>query len=502
MKSHNLCPMKKMIIIGAGMGGLSSGIFGQANGFETEIFEQHIIPGGQACSWKRKGYTFDGCLHHFMGSSPKSKIYSLWKEVGVNPDTFIPLDECVSFWKDGKQFTDWYDTEKLRTHMIQIAPEDAKTIESYVRGIKGIGAFDLLGEMTINGIKGMISHPILLFRSVKNMGIPLEKFSNRFKNEFLRESFRICEYSIPVIPYGLHLGKKADGLNGGIKWPPGGIANVVTSMTSKYVSIGGKLHLGKKVTKIIVEEGKAIGIELGDGSRHYADYIISNADGRKTLSELLENGHTTSKLEMYSKPLTDETNWAFHVFLGVNRDLSKEPSSLHVMLDNPVEIAGHTCNHLEMQMFGFDRSMAPQGKGVIKVELFSTWDYCQKLGQNKQDYESEKTAIAQKVIEILDTTYFKDLKNQVEVIDVPTLLTWARYLNSQNGFLGYPNRKMDILASFLGKSDTETLKDVKNFRFVGTWATATGALFANVFSGKKAIREICKVEKLKFVSGR
>lgn len=88
--------MKKIVIIGAGMGGLSAGIFGQASGFETEIFEHHTVPGGQACSWKRKGYTFDGCLHHFMGAAPYSKLYALWKEVGVNPDIFIPFNECVS----------------------------------------------------------------------------------------------------------------------------------------------------------------------------------------------------------------------------------------------------------------------------------------------------------------------------------------------------------------------------------------------------------------------
>ncbi|NTU61273.1 MAG: hypothetical protein HGA95_02965 [Caldiserica bacterium] len=88
------------------------------------------------------------------------------------------------------------------------------------------------------------------------------------------------------------------------------------------------------------------------------------------------------------KPLTDETNWAFHVFLGVNRDLSKEPSSLHVLLEQPVTIAGHTCKHLEMQMYGFDKSMAPAGKGVIKVELFSTWEseaiVCLKIASDLQ----------------------------------------------------------------------------------------------------------------------
>ena len=51
---------KSIIIIGAGMGGLASGIFGQLNDYRTQIFEMHTIPGGQCTSWVRKGYTFDG----------------------------------------------------------------------------------------------------------------------------------------------------------------------------------------------------------------------------------------------------------------------------------------------------------------------------------------------------------------------------------------------------------------------------------------------------------
>lgn len=490
--------MKKIVIIGAGMGGLSAGIFGQASGFETEIFEHHTVPGGQACSWKRKGYTFDGCLHHFMGAAPYSKLYALWKEVGVNPDIFIPFNECVSVWKNGRQFFDWYDTEKLEKHMLELSPDDKPQITKYINKTKQIGNFDIAGEMVVSGIKGFFSHPVKFIQMIGNMGITLEKFASGFKDSMLREGFKLVEYSLAIIPLGLHLGKKSDGANGGIKWPPGGISHVVNSMAAKYEKSGGKLNLGKKVTKILVENGKAVGVQLQDGTKVKGDYIISDADGRKTLTELLDNKFTDEKLQGYLKPIDGETNWAFHVYLGVNRDLSKEPSSLHILLDKPVEIAGHTCNHIELQMFGFDKSMAPEGKGVIKVELFSTWDYCENIGRDKEKYEAEKKAIASKVIEILDSTYFKGLKDQVEVVDVPTLLTWARYLNSQYGFMLNPNRKLDIMSSLMGKSDTETVKGLENFRFVGTWATATGALFANVFSGKKAIKAICKSEKAKF----
>jgi phytoene dehydrogenase-like protein len=77
-----------IIIIGAGMGGLAAGIYGRMNGFKTQIFEMHTLPGGQCTSWKREGFTFDACIHHLFGCSPSSKIYGLWHE----------LEPCRARW--------------------------------------------------------------------------------------------------------------------------------------------------------------------------------------------------------------------------------------------------------------------------------------------------------------------------------------------------------------------------------------------------------------------
>jgi phytoene dehydrogenase-like protein len=48
---------RSIIIIGAGMGGMAAGVYGQINGYDTQIFEMHTKPGGQCASWKRKGFT-------------------------------------------------------------------------------------------------------------------------------------------------------------------------------------------------------------------------------------------------------------------------------------------------------------------------------------------------------------------------------------------------------------------------------------------------------------
>jgi phytoene dehydrogenase-like protein len=59
----------EVVIIGAGIAGLSLGCYLQMNGFNVQIFESHNTPGGLCTSWKRKGYLFDGCIHSTIAPS-------------------------------------------------------------------------------------------------------------------------------------------------------------------------------------------------------------------------------------------------------------------------------------------------------------------------------------------------------------------------------------------------------------------------------------------------
>lgn len=62
-------------IIGAGLAGLSTGCCARMNGYQTEIFEMHNLPGGMCTSWTRQGYVFDGSLHNLAGTAPASRLY-------------------------------------------------------------------------------------------------------------------------------------------------------------------------------------------------------------------------------------------------------------------------------------------------------------------------------------------------------------------------------------------------------------------------------------------
>jgi len=84
----------KLIIIGAGIAGLSAGCYARMNGYDVEIFEKHTLPGGMCTSWKRKGFTFDYCIHNLSGTAPGSDLRQVWDELGSLEDTGI-IDQDV-----------------------------------------------------------------------------------------------------------------------------------------------------------------------------------------------------------------------------------------------------------------------------------------------------------------------------------------------------------------------------------------------------------------------
>ena len=73
---------RSVIIIGAGIAGLTAGCYAQMNGYETRIFEQHDIPGGLCTSWKRKEYLFDGCIHWLLGTRT-GQFNQFYQELGA-----------------------------------------------------------------------------------------------------------------------------------------------------------------------------------------------------------------------------------------------------------------------------------------------------------------------------------------------------------------------------------------------------------------------------------
>jgi len=493
---------KKVVIVGAGVAGLSTGCYLQMNNYETEIFEMHDIPGGLCTSWKRKSYTFDGCIHWLVGSSSSNSIYKVWMELHVIQDKeIVNFDEfCRIEGRGGEAFTVYTDADRLEEEMLRISPEDKQVISEFINAVREFAKFDLPVDKApelygpIDGIKFLIKfHPYLkLLRKWKK--ITIGSYAKGFKNPFLREAFPLilgiderCTMMALILTLSwMHL--KCAG------YPIGGSLKFAKSIEKRYISLGGKIHYDSKVSKIIVKNDRAVGIKLANGEASDADIVISAADGHYTIFEMLDGKYVDKEImRMYN-------NWKLfpaicQVSLGVAMSLDEHPHALNFPLDTPLLIDDkNKVERLLIKIYNFDPTLAPKGRTPIIMRLPADYEYWSNLRMaDIQRYRGEKERLAMNVIEILDKK-LGDVASRVEVYDVATPATYIRYANNWRGsFEGWL-----LTPSAFGKRIRKTLPGLKNFYMVGQWVEPGGGLPAVALSGRNLAQIICRRDGKKF----
>lgn len=321
-------------------------------------------------------------------------------------------------------------------------------------------------------------------------------FAARFTDPFLRRAFPLVQYSNPDLPMALHLNILAGCHTGRHGWSAGGSLEFARSIARRYIELGGEIHYRSPVKEILVEQDRAVGVRLDGGSQHRAGIIISNAYGPTTIFELLGGRYANRQIRArYARPV-DQIDMGLHISLGVARDLSQEPHAIVRLLEQPVTIAGEARDRLDLYLFGFDPSMAPPGKGVIKLELPTSYAYWKEQHQDHARYREEKQRIAERVIDLLEPR-FPGLSAQVEVVDVATPVTTERYTGNATAF--QTSFAQITRGMVTGPGQSGTLPGLQGFYRVGQWAGSPG--LPNVAGmARGLVRTICRRDGRPFVT--
>jgi phytoene dehydrogenase-like protein len=502
---------KSIIIIGAGVAGLSAGCYGQMNGYRTQIFELHDKPGGLCTSWKRKGYTFDGCIHWLVGSKAGSSFNRIWQELGalqgkqiVDHEEFTRIEGT-----NGKAFIVYTDIDRLEQHMNELAPADARVIEEFCRAVRRFTRFSqavggtteppgLLDRIEM-GLKMLPFMPSL----IKYGRMPIRDFGARFSDPFLRRAFTAV-FDMPDFPVVLVMITLAWMHDRDAGYPIGGSLEFAQAIERRYRDLGGEIHYKARVEKILVETDpvdrtdQAVGIRLADGAEYRADVVISAADGHATIFDMLEGKYVSDKVRGYYDELPIFQP-IVQVSLGVARDLSAEPHSVNLALSEPLTIAGEAHKRMGVKHYCYDPTLAPAGKSAVTVMFPSNYAYWKELAQDPERYDAEKKDIAIKVIDQLDER-FPGLAGQVEAVDVATPLTYERYTGNWQGSMEGWLPTTQTMSMMMGKGMDKTLPGLKNFYMVGQWVEPGGGLPPAATSGRGVIQTICKQDGKEFVA--
>jgi phytoene dehydrogenase-like protein len=498
---------ESIIIIGAGIAGLSAGCYAQMNGYRTQIFEMHTKPGGVCTTWQRHGYKIDGCIHWLTGSSPGNSFYRFWEEVGgVQDRTMVDHKVYAQIeGNSGEVLFVYCDIDRLERQMKEIAPEDEAVIEEFIEGIrKFIGfpmpvekAYELYGPA--DGFKMMRKMlPYLSF--MRKWGkVTVTDFARRFKNPFLREVFPLVPNlqhppDFPMLALFSTLSWMHQKVAG---YPVGGSLEFARAIEKRYLSLGGEIHYKSRVAKILVEDNRAVGVRLADGSEYFSDFVISAADGHTTIFDMLDGKYVNSKIQSYYDKLPLFPPLVY-VGLGVARSFDEiipSVTGIDYPLNESITIGGKERKRLSLQIYNFDTTLAPEGKTLVRVWFASDYDYWRELKKDSKRYRAEKEHIADKVISALERRY-PGLSAQVEMVDVATPMTFERYTGNWKGsFEGWL-----ISIKTLRMRMSKTLPGLKNFYMAGQWVEPGGSLPTAVMSGRNVIQIVCKRDKKKFLT--
>jgi phytoene dehydrogenase-like protein len=489
---------RSVLIIGAGIGGLATGCYTQANGYRTRILEMHSSPGGVCTSWTRNGYTFDGCIHNLAGCGTGSALHELWHELGVVPE--VPMhayNEMVRVDRStGEPLKVHADPDKLERILMRLSPADASTIAELIDGVRKASRFDILGLAVATPWERVkaLANAIPLF--AKYGAMTLEKFALRFKDPFLRQAFPTLMYDWPKQSMLMLLSFLAGLNNRDLGWPIGGSAALARAIERRFVLLGGEIQYNAKVQSILVENDRAVGVLLSDGSEQRADIIVSNAYGPATIFDMLAGRYTSGAIRRYYAHPEDRVEMGLHVSLGVARTFEDEPHAMVMLLDQPAEIDGELRHRLYVQIFGYDHSMAPRGKCVVKVLLPTSYSRWMELYRNPEPYKVQKERVAQEVIRQL-AKRFEGLDRQIEVVDVATPATTTAYTGNGRGFRFSLSRM--VLGLFAGRRLSQALPGLQNFYMVGQWAGLPGVPLVAAM-GRDLARDICVWDERPFIS--
>ena len=495
---------KKIVIIGAGIAGLSAGCYARMNGYDAEIYEQGHLPGGLCTSWKRGGFTIDGCLHWLTGSAPSDNFHQIWKELGaIQGKKIYDHDQFYRFTGlDGRTLILYNNADRLEEHMKDLSPADHDTIELLCSMIRKFSEFnmpqDKAGELysVFDFIRIMLSMgPYMkIFRFCGS--VTMGEFAERFSDPLIREVIPLMlgDKDMSLISFVATMAllhKKGGG------FPEGGSLEFAKAIEKRFLNLGGKIIYGKKAGIILVKEGAACGILLENGGEIKADYVISAADMHSTIYKMLNGLYLEPQhQELFRKAKIFSSS--VQVSFGVNMDLSSEPDCIAqtFKLNVPLIIGNQKADWLMVRNYSFDPTLAPKGKSVVEcMFMIDDFEYWESLYSNKSAYEEEKARIAKTVSDELNNIY-PGFSDRIEVTDVLSPMTYVRYTGNYRGaYMTW------VMTPYLMKNHRvvkKTLPGLKNFWLSGMWIQPPGGVPTGAKTSRDIVQLICRQDKRKF----
>lgn len=431
--------MKKAIIIGGGLGGLSTGVMLVKNGYDVTVLEQGTQIGGcLQCFWRHRVKYETGM--HFIGSAGEGQILNKMLR-------YLEIEDKLSLSRldvnrynvislAGQRFNFANGREPFVEQMASYFPAEKDNLVRYYDIVESISAASSLHTLKygasndaimmkyqLHSVNDVVEHVVSdpLLQKVLVGDMPLYA-SERDKTPFSVHAFIMSFYN-----------QSAFRFVGGSDV----VAKALADVIGKY---GGEVRTQSKVTRIVCNEKQAVGVEINDGEFMKADYVISATHPMRTM-EMLRDTHlirpvfrdrinhipqTIGCFSVYLQFKENTVPYMNYNFFGYNQDTPWGCEHYDASSWPKGYLYMHICESSAQQ---FARA------GVIlsymHIKELKQWENT-VTGRRGQDYEDFVSHRARLLIDSLDRQ-FSGIRNCIERFYVSSPLTYRDYTGTEGG---------------------------------------------------------------------
>jgi phytoene desaturase len=294
---------KTAIIIGAGIGGITTSIYLARQGYSVTVYEKNPFPGGRCSQLIRDGHRFDLGATIYLMPGVYDKIF---ESLGIKREEFFdstPLPTLYSIYNDdGTSIAFTSDKTKLYNQLESFEKGSSAKAEKVIS--EGYENFNLATDHLL----GRNFYNLFQFMTLRNANLLIrlnahlrhtsyiKKF---FRNEHLQKAFTFQNIYVGQNPYkapALFSMLAAAELTEGSLFPSGGMFTVTQKLLNLAQDEGVRFVYNEPVIKILTEQRKASGVVLKNGSTIRARVIVANADLPYVYKELLPDKKTSKRL--------------------------------------------------------------------------------------------------------------------------------------------------------------------------------------------------------------
>ena len=442
------------IVIGSGIGGLVTATQLAAKGAKVLVLERYLIPGGSAGYFEREGYRFDVGASMIFGFGTEGTTNLLTKAldaVNVSVET-IPDEVQIHYHlPEGLDLKVHRDYEKFLQELTERFPHERRGIRQFYdecwKVFNCLNAMELLSlEEPRYLMRVFFQHPLACLGLVKYLPQNAGDIARRYIHDPQLLQFIDMEcYCWSVVPADktpmINAGMVfSDRHYGGINYPKGGVGEIAQKLVEGLEKAGGQIHYSARVSEILTEQGKAVGVRLATGEEYRAKRVVSNATRWDTFEKLLPPEQMPAS----------EEKW--------QQRYQKSPSflSLHLGVEEKVFPPGTECHHILLEEWDkmeadegtifvsiptlLDPELAPEGYHIMHTFTPSWMENWQ--GLSAKEYEDKKEEAAGRIIERLEAI-FPGLDAGLDYMEVGTARSHRRFLGREDGTYGpIPRRKL------------------------------------------------------------